>query len=129
MEEFYPLDRITLSAPSVPEEELCVQPENPETIAIENEMDEILMKLAESFCQSFFVEITRRLEILIFGEALLNGEENLWFLVGDALHEGIDRDFEKLVCEILDFNPFGELLHNRYIYPILVTDEDVQVNK
>ena len=129
MEEFYPLDRITLSAPSVPEEELCVEPEMVETIAIEREMDEILMKLAESFCQSFFVEITRRLEILIFGEALLNGEENLWFLVGDALHEGIDRDFEKLVGEILDFNPFGELLHNRYIYPILVTDEDVQVNK
>ena len=50
MEEFYPLDRITLSAPSVPEEELCVEPEMVETIAIEREMDEILMKLAESFC-------------------------------------------------------------------------------
>ena len=128
MEEFYPLDRITLSAPPVPEEELRAEPEMVETTAIEKEKNEILMKL-ESFFQSFFVEITRRLEILIFGEALLNGEENLWFLVGDALHEGIDRDFEKLVCEILDFNPFGELLHNRYIYPILVTDEDVQVNK
>ncbi|PAV23104.1 hypothetical protein PNOK_0017100 [Pyrrhoderma noxium] len=40
--------------------------------------------------------------------SLLPGEENLWFLVGDGLHEGIDRDFEKLVCEILDFNPFGQ---------------------
>ena len=50
MEEFYPLDRITLSAPPVPEEELCIEPEMVETIAIEREMNEILMKLAESFC-------------------------------------------------------------------------------
>ena len=122
MEEFYPLDRITLSAPSVPEEELCVQPENPETIAIENEMDEILMKLAESFCQSFFVEITRRLEILIFGEALLNGEENLWFLVGDDLYEGLEGEFEKLKRDILEFNPFGELFHCYRMYFIEVNE-------
>ena len=122
MEEFYPLDRITLSAPPVPEEELCVQPENPETIAIENEMDEILMKLAESFCQSFFVEITRRLEILIFGEALLNGEENLWFPVGDDLYEGLEGEFEKLKRDILEFNPFGELFHCYRMYFIEVNE-------
>ncbi|PAV23163.1 hypothetical protein PNOK_0023100 [Pyrrhoderma noxium] len=89
MEEFYPLDRITLSVPPVSEEELCVEPEMVETTAIEKAMDGILTKLEESF-------------------SLLPGEENLWFLVGDGLHEGIDRDFEKLVCEILDFNPFGQ---------------------
>ena len=50
MEEFYPLDRITLSAPSVPEEEPCVEPEMVETTAIEKEMDGILTKLEESFC-------------------------------------------------------------------------------
>ena len=50
MEEFYPLDRITLSAPPVPEEELCVEPEMVETTAIEKEMDGILTKLEESFC-------------------------------------------------------------------------------
>ncbi|PAV23101.1 hypothetical protein PNOK_0016800 [Pyrrhoderma noxium] len=89
MEEFYPLDRITLSAPSVPEEELCVEPEMVETIAIEREMDEILMKLAESF-------------------SLLNGEENLWFLVGDDVYEGLEGEFEKLKRDILEFNPFGQ---------------------
>ena len=119
MEEFYPLDRITLSAPPVPEEELCVQPENPETIAIENEMDEILMKLAESFCQSFFVEITRRLEILIFGEALRNEEENIWFLVGDDVYEGLEGEFEKLKRDMLEFNPLGELFHQIYFVEVL----------
>ena len=49
MEKFYPLDRITLSAPPVPEEELRAEPEMVETTAIEKEKNEILMKL-ESFC-------------------------------------------------------------------------------
>lgn len=55
MEEFYPLERIKLSAPPVPEEEPCVKPEVIETIAIEKEMDGILTKLEESFCKSFFL--------------------------------------------------------------------------
>ena len=50
MEKFYPLDRITLSAPPVPEEELRAEPEMVETTAIEKEMDGILTKLEESFC-------------------------------------------------------------------------------
>ena len=48
MEEFYPLDRITLSDSPVPEGEHGIQPENSdrEIIATEKGIGEILRKLA-----------------------------------------------------------------------------------
>ncbi|PAV23164.1 hypothetical protein PNOK_0023200 [Pyrrhoderma noxium] len=85
MKEFYPLECITLSAPPVPEEELCIKPEMEETI--EKEIDGMSVKFAVSF-------------------SLLNGEEDPWFPVGDDLYEG--RELEKLVCEVMEFNPFSQ---------------------
>ena len=80
---------------------------------IEKEIDGMSVKLAVSFCKSLFAEV---IEILMSKEALLNVEEDPWFPVGDDLYEG--RELEKLVCEVMEFNPFSELLLHHKIYSI-----------
>ena len=57
--------------------------------------------------------------ILIFGEALRNEEENLWFPVGDDVYEGLEGEFEKLKRDMLEFNPLGELFHQIYFVEVL----------
>ena len=75
--------------------------------------------MAVSFCKSLFAEV---IEILMSKEALLNGEEDPWFPVGDDLYEGLEGEFEKLKRDILEFNPFGELFHCYRMYFIEVNE-------
>ena len=74
------------------------------------------VKLAVSFCKSLFAEV---IEILMSKEALLNGEEDPWFPVGDDVYEGLEGEFEKLKRDMLEFNPLGELFHQIYFVEVL----------
>ena len=64
-----------------------------------------------------------RLEMLLFEKALLNGEEIYDFWPGTTFMKiSIDKEFKKLVCEIMEFNPFGELFHCYRMYFIEVNE-------